>query len=69
VVGGIENRMSQEAEFLIAALRRFLHLDAPLPNYSDIDWNKLLELAADHAVIPALYMALKDTPLPLQLLP
>lgn len=56
--------MSREPEFLIAAVRRFLHPDAPLPDHSEIDWDRLLWLASDHAVIPALCLALKDTPLP-----
>ena len=56
--------MSREPEFLIAALRRFLHPEVPLLDHSQIDWPRLSQLASAHAVIPALYVALRDTSVP-----
>jgi hypothetical protein len=49
--------MSREPEFLIAALRRSLHPDAPIPDHSKIDWNTLLGLASDHGVSSSVHGA------------
>jgi len=64
VVRHAELPMSGEPAFLIAAARRFLHPDSPLPNPETIDWAVLLRLAAAHAVIPMLYSAMRDVPIP-----
>jgi len=51
--------MSGEPAFLIAAVRRFLNPEAPLPHPETIDWTVLLRLAAAHAVTPMLHTALQ----------
>ena len=56
--------MTAEPAFLVAAVRRFLHADAPLSEPKNIDWDILLRLASDHAVTPMLYSVLRDVPLP-----
>src|SRR5437867_13196643 len=64
MVGGAELPMSGEPAFLIAAARRLLHPESLLPNRETIDWTVLLRLAAAHAVIPMLYSAMRDVPIP-----
>src|SRR5881397_635958 len=56
--------MTIEAEFLVAAVRRFLSPQAALPDSRPIDWTALLALAAAHAVTPMLYAALRDQSIP-----
>jgi len=56
--------MTIEAEFLVAAARRFLNPDAALPDPKPIDWTALLALAAAHAVTPMLSAALRDQSIP-----
>src|SRR5207249_3282572 len=56
--------MTIEAEFLVAALRRFLNPEAALPDPKPIDWATLLRLAAAHAVTPMLYAALREQSIP-----
>ena len=64
MVGYAELPMSGEPAFLIAAVRRFLNPEAPLPNPETIDWTVLLRLAAAHAVTPMLYTALREVSIP-----
>ena len=56
--------MSGEPAFLIAAVRRFLNPEAPLPHPETIDWTVLLRLAAAHAVTPMLHTALRKVSIP-----
>ena len=56
--------MNREAAFLLAAVRRFLRPQWPLPATQDLDWDRLASLAAAHTVIPQLYVAVKDSPVP-----
>jgi len=56
--------MMAEAEFLVAALRHFLDPKSTLPDTGKIRWNVLFDLASAHAVMPMLYAALREVPLP-----
>ncbi len=56
--------MSREPEFLVAAVRRFLHPGAALPDPQLIDWSDLLRLSEAHTVTPMVYKALRDLPIP-----
>ena len=64
MVGHAELPMTGEPAFLIAAVRRFLDREAPLPDPEKIDWTVLLRLAAAHAVTPMLYTALREVSIP-----
>src|SRR5437016_2947007 len=64
MVGRAKAPVTREPAFLVAAVRRFLHPDAALPEAKTIDWNILLRLASDHAVTPILYSVFRDVPLP-----
>src|SRR5437016_11220638 len=63
-MGHAETSMTTATTFLIAAVRRFLNPEAPLPNPETIEWTTLLRLAAAHAVTPMLYMVLRDASIP-----
>ena len=56
--------LSREAEFLLAAVRRFFHPEDPPPNPSGLDFDELTRLSYPHAVTPILYRALASVPLP-----
>src|SRR5262249_28398822 len=59
--------MSREAQFLIAAVRRFLSPSSETTASLDtagLDWPELLELSDAHAVTPMLYAGLQDAPVP-----
>ena len=56
--------MRGEPTFLVAAVRRFLHPDTPLPDPGNIDWSALVRLASAHAVTPMLYAALREVSMP-----
>jgi hypothetical protein len=64
VVAGAELSVSREAEFLLAAVRRFAHPETPPPDPVGLNWPHLLNLAAAHAVTPALHRGLRDLALP-----
>jgi hypothetical protein len=51
--------MSREAQFVLAAVRRFLHpqMSVPEPDTTGLDWSETLRLASVHAVVPMLYRA------------
>jgi putative nucleotidyltransferase-like protein len=53
-----------EAAFLLSSVRHFLNPAAPMPDPEKIDWPSLLDLAHAHAVIPMLYTALQNAPVP-----
>ena len=57
-------RRQDEPALLIAAIRRFLNPEAPLPDFTNIDWTKLLRLADAHAVTPMLFTALECSQIP-----
>ena len=63
MVGRAESPMSREPEFLVAAVRRFLHPGTALPNAEDLDWQHVLRLASAHAVTPMVYSALREAAL------
>jgi len=52
--------MKREPAFLLAAARRFLRPDSPLPNSDGLDWRLLVSLAAAHTVTPQLYLAARE---------
>src|SRR5438552_13685653 len=59
--------MSREAQFLVAAVRRFLSPtseNAASLDTTGLDWSELLELSDAHAVTPMLFAGLRDTPIP-----
>src|SRR2546422_3026185 len=59
--------MSREAQFLVAAVRRFLSPTSETAASLDttgLDWPELLELSDAHAVTPMLFAGLRDTPIP-----
>src|SRR5437867_5099135 len=59
--------MSREAQFLVAAVRRFLSPTSETVASLDttgLDWPELLELSDAHAVTPMLFAGLRDTPIP-----
>lgn len=59
--------MSREAQFLVAAVRRFLSPTSETAASLDttgLDWSELLELSDAHAVTPMLFAGLRDTPIP-----
>ena len=56
--------MSREAEFLLAAVRRFFHPEDPPPDPSGLDFDELTRLSSAHAVTPILYRALASVPFP-----
>jgi hypothetical protein len=60
----ILHSMNREPQFLLAAVRRFLHTETDLPVPSGLDWDALLQLASAHAVTPMLYTALQNVPIP-----
>jgi Uncharacterised nucleotidyltransferase len=60
----VNRAASREAEFLLAAVRRFLNPQSPLPEPAGLDWSGLVRLAAAHSVAPMLRQALRDALLP-----
>src|ERR1051326_1752127 len=56
--------MRSEPAFLLAAVRRFLNPEAPLPDFANINWTELLRLADAHAVTPMLFTALEGSRIP-----
>ena len=56
--------MPGEPAFLLYCVRRFLRPDAPLSCPPDLDWTRLLALAREHSVEPAIYWVLSKDPLP-----
>jgi hypothetical protein len=56
--------LSREAEFLLAAVRRFFHPEDPPPDPSGLDFGELTRLSYAHAVTPILYRVLASVPLP-----
>lgn len=56
--------MNREAAFLLAAVRRFLRPESPLPQASSLDWDRLAAMTSAHTVVPQLYLAVKDSPVP-----
>ena len=59
--------MSREAQFLVAAVRRFLSPPSETAASLDttgLDWPELLELSDAHAVTTMLFAGLRDTPIP-----
>jgi hypothetical protein len=64
VVVGTKPRLSWEAEFLVAAARRFFHPEEPPPDPSGLDWRELMRLSSAHAVTPMLYRGLESVPIP-----